>query len=100
MSEVQPRRKRAVCYLPLAVIEEKLGLDPDMLITTMQMSYENMRSGVVELIVEGSALDDHFVTYGEAIYGEAQFHQDEAGQMLTVVPPLPDPSKENEKNAE
>ena len=81
------RRKRAVCAIPLSVIEHALRLQPNQVLMAISQTHDDMRNGVVEIIVEGDGLDGHFLTTGPVVEGVAKFYGDTGQPELWVVPP-------------
>mgnify|MGYP006089872163 CR=1 FL=1 len=45
-------RKRAVCKMPLAVIERALALEPNQTLTSITNSYDNLRAGEVAAVFQ------------------------------------------------
>ena len=85
-------RKRAVCKMPLDVIESALNLGGSQVIMSIAQSYVDMRHGRVELIGEGSGLEEHFSTSGPCVEGQVLFCDRPDGRVEMVVIP-PDSSK-------
>lgn len=96
----EKQRKRAHCKIPLVVLSEALGVTSNQVLMTVQQSYADMRDGVVEIIVEGDGLDEHFRTMGGAIQGVPKFYDDTGKTELWVVPPeKPESATDNAPDA-
>mgnify|MGYP003649453666 CR=1 FL=1 len=90
-------RKRAFCKMPMVVLAEALGITSNQVLMTVQQSYDDMKDGVVELLIEGDGLDEHFRTAGAAIQGVPKFYDDTGKTELWIVPPkLSETSTESE----
>ena len=80
-------RKRAVCRLPLTVLEHALRIQPNQVLMHVNQSFEDVQDGCVQLVIEGDGLDDYFQTSGPIKEGIAKFYDEDEKQELWVVPP-------------
>tara|TARA_R100001129_G_scaffold163184_1_gene128669 strand:- start:361 stop:606 length:246 start_codon:yes stop_codon:yes gene_type:complete len=78
--------------MPLQVLENLMGLQEGAVMISINQSWDDMVEGVVNIIVEGSALDPYFLTHGQCIEGQVIFQTGEDGQLVCRIKP---PESEN-----
>ena len=82
------RRRRAICKVPIHLIQHLMGLDEGTVIISITQDWNDMVDGVVNFVAEGSALDPYFVTHGRCIEGQLEFRNEQDGSLkCTIVPP-------------
>lgn len=81
-------RKRALCRIPLSVIEHALKLQANQVLMHITQDFNDVQDGCVQLLIEGDGLDDYFKTSGPVKEGAAKFYDENEKQELWVVPPV------------
>tara|TARA_R110000824_G_scaffold120382_4_gene275645 strand:- start:872 stop:1192 length:321 start_codon:yes stop_codon:yes gene_type:complete len=81
-------RKRALCRLPLTVIEHALRLQANQVLMHVTQDFNDVQDGCVQLLIEGDGLDDYFQTSGPVKEGTAKFYDEGETPELWIVPPL------------